>query len=65
MSVGVLRPAAATSRLLPRLLVAAAALLLVAGAVAMTLGILAPVIPKPPSRNPFGMGMRESTRATT
>ena len=53
------------NRLALRLALAAAALALVGGAVALLAWALAPGAPPPPVRNPFGVGMREAAPAAT
>ena len=48
---------------LTRIATAAVAVALVAGAVAGTIALLAPAAPPPPTRNPFGMGLRDAAPA--
>ena len=50
---------------LTRIAAAAVAVALVAGAVAATIALLAPAAPPPPTRNPFGMGLREAAPAAS
>ena len=50
---------------LTRIAAAAVAVALVAGAVAGTIALLAPAAPPPPTRNPFGMGLREAAPAAS
>jgi nickel/cobalt exporter len=52
-------------RLALRLALAAAAVMLVGGAVAFLVWALAPAAPPAPVRNPFGVGMREAAPAAT
>ena len=44
---------------------AAVAVALVAGAVAAIIALLAPAAPPPPTRNPFGIGLREAAPAAS
>jgi nickel/cobalt exporter len=59
------RPAPHRNRVALRLALAAAAVMLVGGAVALLVWALAPAAPPAPMRNPFGVGMREAAPAAT
>jgi nickel/cobalt transporter (NicO) family protein len=56
------KPAVGRSRLLPRIGLALAAIAVVAAGLALLMWLLAPAAPppRPPARNPFGMGAREA-----
>lgn len=60
-------PRPGRSRLVPRLALAVAAVALVAAGVALLMWLLAPAAPppRPPARNPFGMGVREAAPAAS
>lgn len=60
-------PPTRRSRLVPRLALALAAVALVAAGVALLMWLLAPAAPppRPPARNPFGMGVREAAPAAS
>jgi len=70
MSVGaeaLAEPAAGRSWLLPRIGLAVAAVAIVAAGLALLTWLLAPAAPppRPPGRNPFGMGVREAAPAAS